>query len=402
MASRGNIERWLTPRVVLIVAVLVVVGAVALMPRGYDGDAAPPLTSYSATVYGARGLFEILHRLGWRVQRRLVPLRAPLDTSAVYLVLDPPLPLTTNEVRDLLAAVRHGASAVVIPRAHTPLADSLHLAQSESTMMPYGVVDTTGRPDARDSLDDTLPARRPTSLSLFWRYLTPSAPLPRDTETFVAVYDRDNHVRPVVLGVRMGRGRLVVAADPLIFRNQIVRQGDAAVLDTRLIEWLTRAPGTTLVFDEYHHGYGEHGSLRHAVGRAMIDTPPGRMLTQAIVAGLILLAALGVRAIPPSPSSRVERRSPIEHAEALANAYEEVQATRTASRRLLRGLRRRHAFGARAGASDDAFLDAVRTRHPELATDAALVRRAIQRPLTPDEFLAVGLAIHHIDRTLAS
>ncbi|HET7564487.1 MAG TPA: DUF4350 domain-containing protein, partial [Gemmatimonadaceae bacterium] len=273
MAERSGLERWLTPRVVLVGVVLLIVGAFALIPRSYTGDAVPPLTSYSANQYGSRGLLEIWQRLGWRVQRRLGPLYAPLDTSAVYLVLDPPLTLTTNEVRDLLEAVRRGASAVVVPRADTPLADSLHLAQSESTMMPYAALDSTQADEepsdsaetdstatdsasadtaassasadsdsvASDDVDeDTFDTADPTELSVFWRYLTPTAPLPRDTAMFAAVRDRKHRVRPVVLGLPLGRGRLVVVADPRIFRNEIVRQGDAAVFDTRLIEWLTR------------------------------------------------------------------------------------------------------------------------------------------------------------------
>ena len=409
MASRP-VDRVLAPRIALVVAALFIALIFVLTPNSSAG----PLTSYSAGPYGSRGLWELLHRLGWRVERRVVPLTAPLDTSAIYAVLDPPLPLSTNEVRDLLAAVRHGASALVVPHPNTPLADSLHIAQSQRPMMPYAVVDTTRRgEDATDTTaaaadsaaavaQDTIMGRVDmTALDVFWSYLNPSAPLPAGTVTFVAVHDRKEHVRPAVLGIPFGRGRLVVVADPRIFRNRVVRTGDAAVLDTRLIEWLTRSPHPVLVFDEYHHGYGDHGSLRHALGRAMFGTPSGRMLTQALVGALVLLAALGIRAIPPSPRSRVERRSPIEHADALARAYEQVGATRTATRRLLHGLRRRHPFGAH-GADDDAFLDALRSRHPSLATDVELVRGAIRQPLAPNAFLAVGAAINHMERMLAS
>ena len=409
MASRPG-DRLLSPRVVLVVTALFIVSIFALTPRSSAG----PLTSYSAGPYGSRGLLELLHRLGWRVERRLVPLAAPLDSSAIYVVLDPPLPLSTNEVRDLLAAVRRGASALVVPRPGTPLADSLHIAQSQRSMMPYMVLDTARRGQdttdtTTDAADSSAAARRDsviahadmTALTVVWGYLTPSAPLPADAVTFVAVRDRKQRVRPVVLGIPFGRGRVVVAADPRIFRNGVVRAGDAAVLDTRLIEWLTRSPHSVLVFDEYHHGFGDHGSLRRALGRAMFGTPPGRMLTQALVGALVLLVALGIRAIPPSPRSRVERRSPIEHADALARAYEQVGATRTATRRLLHGLRRRHSFGAH-GADDDAFLDALHSRHPSLVADVELVRSAIRQPLAPAAFLAVGAAINHMERMLAS
>jgi hypothetical protein len=120
------------------------------------------------------------------------------------------------------------------------------------------------------------------------------------------------------------------------------------------------------------------------------------------VAALALLVVLGMRALPPSPRSRIERRSPMEHVGALARAYEQVGATRTVSRRLLRGLRRRHPLGARHGDEDEVFLDALRSRYPSLASDVELLRRAIRQSLTPEELLGVGHAIHHIERAMIS
>lgn len=402
----GVLERWLTPRAALMVVVLLMLAIIALGPRLDGRDGSSQLTTYSSGPSGTRGLWQLLHQLGWRTGRRVVPLTGPLDTAAVYAVLAPPLPLTTNEVHTLLDAVRRGAGAIVVPRASTPLADSLHLEQSPASFIPYIIVDsTTPDADAADSSGDDADAMARASngaLTALWYYFRQTAPLPAGTVTFLAVHDREHQARPAVLGMPLGRGRLVAVADPRIFRNALVRQGDAAVLDTRLVEWLTTSPHSAVVFDEYHNGFGDHGSLRRALEHAMLGTPAGRMLTQAIVAGLALLLVLGARAVPPSPRTRVERREPMEHVGALARAYEEIGATRTAARRLLRGLRRRHPFGGRAAADDDSFLDAVENRHPVLANDIALIRRALRQPLAPQEFLGVGRAIHNMERTMVS
>lgn len=404
--AKGVLDRLLTLRAALIVVALLVASIIALGPRVPAGDTAPPLTTYSTGPYGARGLWQVLQRLGWHTERRLVPISEPLDTAAVYAVLDPPLRLTTNEVHTLLDAVRRGAGAIVVPTPHSALADSLHIEQSSPSFVPYVIVDSaqsvTDTADTTEDEADAAAHAHSGALRTLSHYLTLTAPLPEGAVTFVAVHGRKDGVRPAILGVPLGRGRLVVVADASVFRNAVVRAGDAAVLDTRLIEWLAPAQRRPLVFDEYHHGYGDHGSMTRAVRHAMLGTPAGRMLTQGIVAALALLVVLGMRALPPSPRSRIERRSPMEHVGALARAYEQVGATRTVSRRLLRGLRRRHPFGARHSDEDEVFLDALRARYPSLASDLELLRRAIRQSLTPEELLGVGHAIHHIERTMIS
>ena len=119
-------------------------------------------------------------------------------------------------------------------------------------------------------------------------------------------------------------------------------------------------------------------------------------------AGLVLLLALGIRPVAPREPRHIERRSALEHVEALARAYAQARATRVATRRLLRGLRRRHAHGVWRAASDERFLAAVATRHPAVADDTRTLLDAAGRSLTPAELLAVGQAVDHIDRTLDS
>ncbi|MBX6333692.1 MAG: hypothetical protein IRY91_17745 [Gemmatimonadaceae bacterium] len=107
-----------------------------------------------------------------------------------------------------------------------------------------------------------------------------------------------------------------------------------------------------------------------------------------------------MRPIPPSPRRTIERRSPFEHVGALSRAYEQIGATRLATKRLVRGLRRRHTLGATDGMSDAEYLALLAGRKPEVADDAALLRRALETPLPAAEWVAVGGAIDHIERTI--
>ena len=86
---------------------------------------------------------------------------------------------------------------------------------------------------------------------------------------------------------------------------------------------------------------------------------------------------------------------------ALARAYQQTEATRTSTQRLLRGLRRRRPLGATGSLDDESYLSLVSSRKPELAADVDRVRAALARPLPAAEWVAVGAAIDHIERTIA-
>jgi hypothetical protein len=87
---------------------------------------------------------------------------------------------------------------------------------------------------------------------------------------------------------------------------------------------------------------------------------------------------------------------------ALARAYEQVGATRLAVRRLVHGLRRRHATGTARALDDEAYLRSLVVRHPQLADDVNRTAAALHRNVPPADFLGVGQAIAHIDRTLGT
>jgi hypothetical protein len=217
---------------------------------------------------------------------------------------------------------------------------------------------------------------------------------------------RQRIATPTAIGMPLGRGRVVVVADPDWLRNDVVRvcRWNAAVASVRLLEWLVeREDGAPLprhvVFDEWHQGRGIHPSALGALGTFVTRDPRGRALAQGVVALLVLLAAVAARPLVPTGRARVERRSPFEHVGALARAYEEIGATRVVTRRLVRGLRRR--LGSTATARDEeTLLAALEARHPALAPEVALVRTALATPQSPASLLEVGRAVATIERTV--
>ena len=445
-ARRQRARRPLTSPGYVVAATLVVVAlTILLTPNNAERTGDPRLTTHSTASQGARGLLELARRLGWTVEQRVTPFADTLPADAVYLTLAPPITPTRREAHALLDAVRRGAGLLFVVTDGDPLADSLGLGASSGggvlSVRPRAAGDSaecegeegrgaitwfdgrvhsywltpadTGRPDGRArpgavtfAVADSLHARRAA----------------RGRRAGV-----DTMPLPAALGFPYGRGRVVAIADPDLLRNDVLRvcRWGLGVAAVRMLEWLSedarsvtapaataRSPGAAaprgghvgrrLVFDEYHHGFGTHASPWVAVRRALTETPAGRAVLQGAVAALLLLAALGARALPPRPRRAIERRSPLEHVEALARAYGQVRATRLATRRLTRGLRRRHGHAGWRAASDDDFLRALAERKPAAAPAVARLLDGAQRPLSPAEFARVGAAVDDIDRILTS
>jgi hypothetical protein len=100
-------------------------------------------------------------------------------------------------------------------------------------------------------------------------------------------------------------------------------------------------PEAPLLFDEYVHGFRGEGSPAQAVGNFLFRTDWGRWAFQALLGGLLLLVAAGARFGSPFPPPPPPLRTPMEHAEALAEVYRKAEARSIARRNLVAGLSRR-------------------------------------------------------------
>ena len=405
--------------IVALVLALMLVMAVLLTPASQDTRGS--LASTSTGAGGARLLHDMLQRSGWRVERMVDPIGASLSTDAVYAVLDPPLPLTSGEVHTLLQAVRSGARLLVVVPDDGPLADSLGITHSKSggSMYPsdeapagfcpdslnrVGLINWTGgrvqswwlRTELRPAvvfthvLADTVTSRMAVTR----------------TPTGVSGTARVSGPVPAMAGYTFGRGRVVAVADPDLLRNDVLRvcRWNAGPNASRALEWLATGIDRRLVFAEYYQDPSMEANPIRAVGRALIEQPWGRMFVALSVAGLVLLAAMGMRPLRPLPHEVVRRRSPLEHAEALARAYESAGATRIATRRLVRGLRRRHSLGANIAEHGDDVerLDAIAARYPAIASDVAFLERGMATAIADDDLTRLGDAAARVDATIST
>lgn len=404
--TEGRLDRWLRPRTIFgIVALLLLVALLFGRPLQPE-DRARGHSSYALGLTGMRGLYEVIAQLGWRTGRRVAPWNATLDTTPVYIVLDPLVDPSATETGALLDAVRRGAAVIVGIPPDGPLTDSLGVKQSALTFdLDADSVQYPGMPWRQQS-----PVARAAEMPRlhFRNYLRPvprdsvdTAPrFPRGMQTLARAMYGAQKV-PVIAQFTLDRGSVIVVSDINFLGNNDLRHDDGAILMVRLLEQLDPVHDRRVVFDEYHQGFGQGASLPAVVGAALAQTPPGRVVLQLGVAGLILLLALSVRPIAPVARRSIERRSPFEHVGALSRAYEQTDATRLATRRLVRGLRRRHPLGAVGSLNDAAYLALLAARAPALAPDVDLMRTALDNPLPRGDWVRIGAAVAHIERTFS-
>jgi len=477
--ARRNPAAWYARPGVIVVALGALILAAALLARtpvtGRDGD--QRLSTNSSDPLGAKLLYELAGRLGWQTARDTRG-RTPDSTNVIQAVLDPTVPIKPEEVGVALAHVRRGGALLLVLGDGTKaFSDSLRLQVGPASAyidLTRGVARGCRTPFktkftrqalwlgsahllalrgqglyadrvqgfvyiTRDRTRTTVRAdsgtknarsnqNRPNSASASsdrassdransdradsGRAGTDSAPSPS-----VADSTEQEIATAAMIGFPYGAGRIVVAADPDIFRNDALRECSygldlAAAATLRFLEAGGTAPRRRIVFDEFHQRRLNNGMIG-IMRRYLADVPSGHAVLQLAIAGLVLLLAAAPRVLPPRDETRVERRSPLEHVDALSRAYLQVGATRTSTRRLVRGVRRRVERGRvrdrvrDGGASrgdaddpDDAFLARVAEVKPALAGDVATVRRALNEAMPVADFRAVGKAVQHIETTM--
>ena len=306
---------------------------------------------------------------------------------------------------------RGGAMLLVLGPGTLPLSDSLKLTvdrQGDDVAMNVGAVQPCANASRPRFTREALWFGNARMLALQGRGLaTPGM------QRLVLLENRPTITtdgpRSAMVAMPFGAGRLVVAADPDVFRNDALRECrfglDVALV--RALEYLSAggpSPRRAISFDEFHQDRTRFG-MSGAVERFLSDTPPGRTMLQLALAALLLLIAAAPRVLPPRELARIERRSPLEHVDALARAYLQVGATRTSAQHLVRGLRRRMERGAARGkrtgpGEDELYLLRLTDVKPALAGDIATVRHALANSIDLGEFRRVGQAIQRIEAAL--
>lgn len=390
------------------ISVLLTALLVKTPTTGRDGD--PRLTTRSTDPLGAKLFYELAGRMGYTTLRTS-DATFPKGEQTILAVLDPVLDLNPLEVHDMLEHVRAGGALLaVLGDGTTSLSDSLRVSIEK-----LGATVTRAMGSARQCSTGTVFTRNGLWLgpaSLYALKIPDSISAEMRSFVYVdAFLVKKSSVtapRPAMVGIAYGVGRMVIASDPDVLRNDALRNCgyglDVAVADAlRYLTFGGPSERRTLVFDEFHQRGAARSGMTRLIREYLIETRSGRTLLQICLAGLVLLIAAIPRVLPPREDQRLARRSPLEHVDALARVYAQVGATRTGALRLVRGLQRRLSGSTKRAIStrnDDEFLARVAESKPTLAADVATIRHALNNSVSQTQFIDVGNAINRVEAAL--
>lgn len=358
---------------------------------------------------GAKGVYEVMARMGTSVARRRISLFDLVsDTAArpaVLIEADPVLDLDGGELTEVAAFLRRGGVVVaagagggILACAGWRLVSRPDVGLRTDTL-PIVAADDLDLPGVRAFLrqmgatpeDTTSEARTIRELG--------EATCPALTASSIdtLVLTRSRH--PVVVAERIaGGGRLILVADDGWLRNRAWRTTDVPRF---ILPLLTPGGGRRVQWDEYHQGYAEGGSLLGATWTWLTTTPGGWVLDQLVLVLLVWLAVTAIRFGPARTVIDRRRRSPIEHLEALSAGLETSGGDRTAIGLIIGGLRRRLSRTGQepgGGKNVDPWLASLMLAMPTARGRGAVrrLREALTNPGDRERVLAAANSVEDV------
>jgi hypothetical protein len=306
-----------------VAAAVAVVAAVVLafseLEQSTRGPGGPASSSFATAPRGAAADAELLRRFGWPVlQLRERPRDARLDPRVTLVLLEPGF-LAPDDGATIARFVRSGGRLV---------------AGGEPSGWLGNVI---GRPPGWRS--DSVATARARGLPSVGQVRTAGEGAWLSGPGVVRL---SAHGRPVLLERRMGKGKILLLADPSPLQNRLRAAADNAALGVAL------AGERPVAFVESVHGYGT------ASGLAAIPDRWWWVFAGLCLAALVLVAARGRRFGPAEAPARQLPPARADFAEAVAAqlAAKRPRADAVeAARRIVRG-RLGRALGS-PGASDE-------------------------------------------------
>jgi hypothetical protein len=360
--------------------------ALLLIPSGTWIALDQRRSSLRTTADGVAAWSRSLDQLGPRVAPRYGSLTDEPPRGAGLVILEPVLPPTAAEVRDVLRWVRQGGVLVYSPGFGGLVMDSLGLSLERQTSGPGLFLEPAERESLLPSPWTDGVAERPTASG--WSVEADST----RALTWVPLSFVDDSIDVTLAWLPEGLGGVLVLADAEELANQTVGSSSLAIVVTRAIVDLL-APADTLFFSEYHQGLdGRRGFLREAYGLAA-SSPLGRVALYLAGAGVLLFLLSGRRFGSPLQEPEADRRSPLEHVEALGQIYRTSRSHGRVARRLVRGAARRMALQS-YGAEPEAEILRGWASKPELAAHARTALEALEAD--PPDLVALSTSLDAI------
>lgn len=360
--------------------------ALLLVPSGAWIALDQRRSSLRTTADGVAAWSRSLDQLGPRVAPRYGSLTDEPPRGAGLVILEPILQPTAAEVRKILGWVRQGGVLLYSPGPGGPIMDSLGLSLEIQMAGPGFFLPLRERESLLPNRWTDGVAERPTASDRSVEADSTRA------LTWVPLSFVDDSIDVTLAWLPEGLGGVLVLADAEELANQTVGSSSLAIVVTRAIVDLL-APADTLFFSEYHQKLdGRRGFLREAYGLAA-SSPLGRVALYLAGAGVLLFLLSGRRFGSPLQEPEADRRSPLEHVEALGQIYRTSGSHGRVARRLVRGAARRMALQSH-GAEPEAEILRGWASKPELAAHARTALEALEAD--PPDLVALSTSLDAI------
>jgi hypothetical protein len=326
-----------TGLVVLLLVIIVILAGLAGRQAASDDTDDPRASTFVRSDGGLAALYWTMEALDLPVARRMEPMLDADSLRGTLAIVAPLEPLAADEISVVMEHVHRGGTLLYVPTGYeygSPAHDTLGL----SPVLLPGVnpLRNGGRAAAPRPHRWTRGIARVEGFRRGFRESSAALRHP-EAETLLAVDSV-----PVAITWPLGQGRVIAVSDARPLTNGSLRTSGAAHVIIRA----TAEAGDSIFFDEYHQGFTGDGSLLGGTMMMIRRFVSGPVAIQLLVAAALLLLVGARRFGAPLQPVPARRRSPLEHVEALAGAYRQAGARRTARRLLLAGMARR--LGRRA------------------------------------------------------
>ncbi|MDX6483202.1 MAG: hypothetical protein QOE95_973 [Gaiellaceae bacterium] len=356
--------------IALVVGVIVFDLALKAL-QNYTGGTpgGPTSSSYATAAGGLRAYAELLAREGHPISRvRTYPHEAALDPASTVVVLDPPL-VTRADAAALRLFVEGGGRLIAggsgsgwlrTLLAPAPTRDQLSRISVATPIAPAAELAGVARVRARGS----------------GGWASAGAALPVLGNDRAALVDV----------ATIGKGRLLLLADPTPLQNGLLGAADNARLGLNL----AGASGRPVAFLEAYHGYGKASGLR------AIPFLWKLLLAGLVLATLTYMVARGRRLGPPEAEARELAPPRRVYVESLAGTLGKTRRPAEAVAPLQRHVRK--AVAERGGLRPDTDDAAVRAAAASLGLSHTEIDAMLMDASTDSQVIAAGRALARLER----
>ncbi|HEX8235855.1 MAG TPA: DUF4350 domain-containing protein [Abditibacteriaceae bacterium] len=377
----------------LLFVVACVLGAVS--QRSRDVTFVPRARFDDATPLGGKGLRLLLSRLGYNVARIDKPLRQMPATARVWFLLDPQTEFSRREARLLLDWVRAGGTLIwaTAPGWSGSNGDDESYASSLQHLYDELKITNNGGIGVFQSNYELLPPLSqldPGAASVYWSGVSKAQGSKGVLDIGRAHLEIAGSPAGTELArIDVGKGRVFVAPDALLFTSHALSKPDNAVLVTNFVR--AHVPSGAVYFDERHHQADDPDDPEAAAATSptLLDylwQPPLRYaMLQLLGAALLWWALSGRRLGAPVP---LPERESVTRASLFALAmgalFRKADRPRAAASIIAEHFRRDVVRRTGMAASDPDT--AIANRAAEISgLPSRLIERLLERARTPAE-----------------